>query len=178
MFGEGLRLTCFINKLVKATTANVKNSIDCSGLLSGLINLVHSFICWKHFTVVKLIFILGFQIASYGVLYLMQINSWTLGVFWALGLAEMELTFFIVSHMVLCFRFVTKNQCWYHTNVLAVAEQSLYRVKAFSFSCSAPAAIRLVVGKRLGKTHLGQPTLTGQRAIPYYISSPSAIRPE
>lgn len=75
MPGEGLRLTCFINTLVKATTGSVKNSIDCSGLLSGLINLAHSFICRKHFTVRDLLLILGFQIMSYDVIYLMQINS-------------------------------------------------------------------------------------------------------
>lgn len=36
---SALLLTCFMNTLVKAMTASIKNSINCSGLLSGLINL-------------------------------------------------------------------------------------------------------------------------------------------
>ena len=53
-----------------------------------------------------------------------------------LGLAGMELIFFIAAHMVLCFRFLTKTVLIAH--VLAFAEQCLHSIKVFSVSHSAP----------------------------------------
>jgi len=75
MFGEGLGLACFINALVKDTTADVKSNVNCSGLLSDVIRLSHGFICCKHFTVDDLLLISGFQIVIHDVIDLTQINS-------------------------------------------------------------------------------------------------------
>lgn len=54
------------------------------------------------------------------------------------GLDGMELIFFIAVGMVLHFRSVTKTMLVPHSNVLAVAEQCLYSIKATSASHSSP----------------------------------------
>lgn len=84
---------------------NVRQSIDYSGLLSGLINLAQGFICWKHFTVDDLLLTFGLPNGELHAIYLMQINSWFLGFLSVMGLDGMELPFFIASHVGLCLRF-------------------------------------------------------------------------
>ena len=63
--------------------------------------------------------------------------------------AGMELNFSIAAHTVPCVGSVTKTVL-INTDGLAVAEQCLHSVKAFSVSHPAPPASRLGVGKELG----------------------------
>ena len=72
-----------------------------------------------------------------------------MNMFFVLSLAGMELIFLLADCMVLWFGFVTKTVLK-HTSVLAIAEQCLNSIKAFSVSHSAAPESRLRIGKGLG----------------------------
>lgn len=63
-----------------------------------------------------------------------------------LGLAEIELTVFIASHMVPCFRFVAKTVLISHH----CFDCCLHRVRAYFFYHSAHTVSGLWVGRGLG----------------------------
>jgi len=66
-----------------------------------------------------------------------------------LSLAGEELNFFIVASMGLCFEFVLQTVLIIQ-GCVAIAEQFLHSVKAFSAPRATPAASRLGICKRLG----------------------------
>ena len=66
-----------------------------------------------------------------------------------LVLAGIELIFFTVASMGLCFGFVLETGLIIQ-GCLVIAEQCLHRVKAFSASHPTPPASRLGVHKKLG----------------------------
>lgn len=98
--GKALLLNYFINALAKATTANVKKSIDCREVR---LKLTYYFILWKHFAVDDLLLILSSHIASCDAISRAEDELRFLSV---LSLIGMEFAFFIAAHMVLCSEFV------------------------------------------------------------------------
>ena len=66
--------------------------------------------------------------------------------------ARMELIFFIVASMGLCFGFVLETVL-ITQYVFIRAEQHLHRVKAFSASHTTPPVRRLGVHKEVGRGH-------------------------
>ena len=85
-------------------------------------------------------------------------------------LAGRELIFFIVAGIRLCFGVVMKTVL-VHTNVLVIAEQSLHTLKACSVSHTALPVSRLGMVRSWVGTQTGQLTQTGQRDIPYHMTS-------
>lgn len=73
----------------------------------------------------------------------------------------LELVFFTEARIVLCFSLVT--------DVLTNSEQGLHSINTFSVFPSVSTESRLGVGKSLGGTQLGQPTLTKRYSIIYNI---------
>lgn len=65
-------------------------------------------------------------------------------------MSGIELVFFIVAYMVLCFGSVMKT-VFKHTDVLAIAEQCVCRTKDFSASHTTQAVSRLGVPEKLGR---------------------------
>lgn len=77
----------------------------------------------------------------------------------------LELIFFTVTHVVLCFEFVTKTLLKV-TNILVVDEQCLRKQKVFSVSCTTLPAYRMEKNKKLGRDIATTVDLSGTKGYP------------
>ena len=92
-----------------------------------------------------------------------------------LVLAGIELIFFMVASMGLCFGFVLKTVLIIQ-GYFSYSEQCLHRVKVFSASHPTPPARRLGGTRSWEGTQLGQLTPTDQRDISDHMVLCSAIK--